>query len=41
LPVVGVNDLVALRESLEPVQKLPTYLAELQAQLLKKNCRKF
>ncbi len=41
LPVVGVNDLVALRESLEPVQKLPTYLAELQAPLLKKIAEKF
>ena len=41
LPVVGVNDLVALRESLEPVQKLPTYLAELQAPLLKKIAENF
>ena len=41
LPVVGVNDLVALRESLEPVQKLPTYLTELQSPLLKKIAEKF
>ena len=41
LPVVGVNDLVALRESLEPVQKLPTYLTELQSPLLKKITEKF
>ena len=36
LPLAGVNDLVALRESLEPVQKLPTYLVELHSPLLKK-----
>ena len=41
LPVVGVNDLVALRASLEPVHKLPTYLAELQAPLLKKIAENF
>ncbi|MBS1256302.1 MAG: DNA mismatch repair protein MutS [Deltaproteobacteria bacterium] len=35
LPVVGVNDLVALRESLEPVQNLPVYFAELRSLLLK------
>jgi DNA mismatch repair protein MutS len=33
--MAGVNDLVALRESLEPVQKLPSYLSELQSPLLK------
>ena len=40
-PVAGVNDLVALRESLEPVQKLPDYLAELQSPLLKKIAENF
>ena len=41
LPVAGINDLVALRESLEPVQKLPLYLAELQSPLLKEIAEKF
>ncbi len=41
LPVVGVNDLVALRESLEPLGKLPTYLDELQSPLIKKIAENF
>ena len=35
LPVAGINDIVALRESLKPVQKLPLYLVEFQSPLLK------
>ncbi|MBC8257765.1 MAG: DNA mismatch repair protein MutS [SAR324 cluster bacterium] len=41
LPVAGVNDLVALRESLVPLQILPTYLAELQSSLLKNIAENF
>jgi len=41
LPVTGINDLLALRESLEPVQKLPLYFAELQSPLIKIIAEKF
>jgi DNA mismatch repair protein MutS len=41
LPVAGVNDLIALRESLEPLQILPVYFSELKSPLLKEIAEKF
>lgn len=41
LPVAGINDILALRESLEPLQKLPLYLAELKSPLLVKITKNF
>ncbi len=35
LPVAGVNDLIALRESLEPLQNLSDYFSEFNSPLLK------
>lgn len=41
LPVAGVNDLVALRESLEPVQNLMSFFKDLNSPLLNKIVKKF
>ena len=41
LPVAGVNDLIALRESLESLQILPVYFSELNSPLLKEIAEKF
>tara|TARA_Y100000031_G_scaffold43211_1_gene49596 strand:- start:2536 stop:5316 length:2781 start_codon:yes stop_codon:yes gene_type:complete len=41
LPVAGVNDLIALRESLEPLQILPVYFSELNSTLLEEVSEKF
>ena len=41
LPVAGVNDLIALRESLEPLQIIPVYFSELKSPLLKEIAENF
>jgi len=41
LPVVGINDLVALRESLEPLQNLICFFSEFKSLLLKEIAKNF
>ena len=41
LPVAGVNDLVALRESLGPLQTIPIYFSQMNSYLLKEIYKKF